>query len=324
MLPTTVPRRYPALSTFALEYTNAEFVGDRVFPVIESETKDIRYGSLDKLNLFQNIDDTMSKDGEANEVGFGAGMSYLMMKNYALKTTISREDTADGELFLNVAMDQTAVLARALALRREVRQAGLLYSKLVAAGRNADQSAGLWSDYSGAAPDIVAKVRDARNIALYPYNAAVIPKQTYIKLERAPSLVNQWFSGNTGTKVLTKEQIAETLGIPAQNILIPDGRVATQRRPSTVTGSLDSLGRIWGNHFFLLRISDTIPNRDTPGCAYQYRRRWTKGVVGDNMQVRAWYVPEKGLGGSDVVQQEYQALDVVLAPEMGYVFQNCV
>ena len=221
-------------------------------------------------------------------------------------------------------MDQTAVLSHTLALRREVRQASLLFSKLDTAGRSADQSAGLWSDYSGSAPDIVAKVRDARNIALYPYNAAVIPKQTYIKLERAPSLVNQWFSGNTGTKVLSKAQIAETLGIPEQNILIPDGRVATQRRPTVVTGSLDGLGRIWGNHFFLLRISDTIPNRAVPGCAYQYRRRWTKGVVGDNMQVRAWYIPEKGLGGSDVVQQEYQSLDVVLAPELGYVFKNCV
>lgn len=324
MLPTTVPRRYPALSAFALEYRNPEFIGDVVFPIVESETKDIKYGLLDKLNFFQNIDDALAKDGEANEVGFGAGLQYAMMKNYGLKTTISREDTADGELFLNVAMDQVDVMRRALALRREVRQSSLLYSSLVAASQNSDQASAHWSDYTSSAPDIVALIRNKKNNALYPYNAIVIPKQAYIYLERAPSLLNQWYLGNTGTKILTKAQIAETLGFEEKNVLVPDGRVATGRRPTTLTGDMSSTPRIWGNHVFLLRISDTIPNRAEPGTCYQFRRRWTKGVAGDNMQVRSWYLPHKGIGGSDVVQQEYQALDIVMAPEFGFVFQNVV
>lgn len=322
MLPTVIPRRYPALSAYALEYHNADFVGDKVFPIIESETKDIRYGEMDKLNMFQDIDDILAKDGEANEVGFGAGLKYAMMKNYALKTTLSREDTADGELFINVAMDQVNVMTHTLSLRRESRQAGLIYSKLTGASRAQNEQSTPWNDYSSSARDIVDQVRGVRNIALYQYNALVIPKQVYIKLERHPSLVNQWFLGNTGTKVLTKAQIAETLGFKEDMILIPDARVATARRPGAAPADLSTLGRVWGNHVFMLRIGDTIPNRAEPGCAYQYRRRWTKGIAGDNMQTRAWYLPHKGFGGSDVVQTEYQALDIVLAPEMGWVFQN--
>lgn len=320
MLPTTLPRRYPALSSFALEYNNPQFVGDQVFPIVESETKDVRYGILDKLNMFQNVPDELAKDGEANEVGFGAATDIKMMKNYALKTTISREDTADAESFVNVAMDQVTILRAALALRREVRQANLLYTKLDGAGRSAT-SAVLWSDKTGSAPDIVAQVRDLRNLALYPYTKAVCPKQVFIQLERAPSLVSQWFTGNTGMKVLTQAQIEETLGV---SLLIPDGRVSAQRRPGPIVGSMDAIGRIWGNHFFLLRVTDTIPNRMEPGCGYQFRRRWTKGTVGDNMQVRAWYEPRLGIGGSDVVQQEYQALDLVLSTDMGYVLKNVV
>jgi len=324
MLPTQLPRRYPALSTYALEFHNPEFVGDILFPIIESETKDIRYGRLDKLNLFQNIDDTIGKDGEANEVGFGADLQYAMMNNHALKTTISREDSEDAELFINVAMDQVKVLTHALSLRREVRQSSLLYSKLVAAGRNTDNNAAKWSDYSGSAPDIVKQIRDLRNGALYPFTHLVLPKQVYIVLERAPSLLNQWYSGNTGTKILSKEEIAKTLGFDADKIVIPDGRLTTVRRPTTYTGNMSDLSRIWGNHAFLMRVSPNVPNRAEPGCAYQFRRRWNKGVVGDNMQVRAWYLPNKGLGGADVVQQEYQSLDLVLSTEMGYVLQNCV
>lgn len=323
MLPTVIPRRYPALSAFALEYRNADFIGDKVFPIIESETKDIRYGSLDKLNMFQNIDDALARDGEANEVGFSAGLKYAMMNDYALKTTISRETTADAESFLNVAMDQVAILTAVLALRREYRQANLLYSKLVSASRNA--AGGNWADYSSSAPDIVNIIRNKRNNALYAYDTLVVPKQVYIWLERAPSLVNQWFVGNTGTKILDKKQVAECLGFKEENILIPDARLASAKRPTSLGDTdLSSLDRIWGPHVFLLRTSKTIPNRAEPGCAYQYRRRWTKGVVGDNMQTRAWYIPHKGIGGSDVVQTEYQSLDMVLAPEMGYVFTNCL
>lgn len=324
MLPTVIPRRYPSLSTFALEYHNPEFVGDKVFPIVESETKDVKYGTLDKLNMFQSIDDSLAKDGEANEVGFGAGLAYAMMQDYALKTTISRESTADGELFLNVAMDQINVMRHTLALRREIRQATLLASKLHAANQFVDQSGAKFSDYSASAPDIVALIRNKRNVALYPYNTLVIPKQVYIYMERAPSMLNQWYLGNTGSRILTKAQIAETLGFKEENVLVPDARVATQRRPASAPADLNTLNRVWGNHLFMIRTTDTIPNRAEPGTCYQFRRRWTKGIAGDNMQVRAWYLPNKGIGGSDVVQQEYQALDMVLAPELGFVFENCV
>lgn len=322
MLPTVLPRRYPALSAFALEYHNPDLVGDKVFPIIESETKDIRYGVFDKLNQFQNIDDALAKDGEANEVGFGASLAYDMMTNYALKTTISREDTADAESFINTALDQVAVMRNILALRREYRQANLLYSKLVAASRNV--AGGNWGDLTSSSPDIVDKVRTKKNNAIYGFTHIVIPKQVYIYLERAPSLVNQWFVGNTGTKILTKAQVAECFGFKEENILVPDSRVSQTRRPGVVSGDLSALDRVWGPHVFLLRLSNTIPNRMEPGTSYQFRRRWTKGVVGDNMQTRAWYLPQKGLGGSDVVQLEYQSKDVVLAPEMGFVFTNCL
>lgn len=316
-LPTVVPRRDPILTAMSIEYQNADFVGDKVFPIIESDTRDFKYGALDKLNLFQNVDDTLAKDGEANEVGFGSEKLTGTMRNYGLKTTISREDTADGADFLNVAMDETNVMTRIVALRRELRQATLLYSRLDGAGRSVD--GGNWTNYSAGFDDVLSLVRNKNNQALYPYNAAVIPKQVMNYLERHPSLLSVYFDGNTGTKILNADQIAQLFGV--KTVLVPDGRVATVKRPAKIT-DIDGLGRIWGNHLFLLRISDTVPNRMDPGCCYQFRRRWTKGLVGDNMQIRTWHEPKLGIGGSDVVQQEYQSADMVLAPEMGFVFKD--
>lgn len=316
-LPTIVPKRDPVLTAFVTEYKNQDFIGDQVFPIIESDNRTIKYASLDKLNLFQSVDDTLARDGETNDVGFGGNVATDRMRNFGLKAMITKEDIED-EDFTNVSMDALTIIRSTLALRRELRQANLLHTALDTAGRSVDP--GNWADYSGSAVDVLTQVRDKANAALFPYTHIICPKQVFFKLERHPVLLAAYFDGNTGNKILKKEQLCELFNVP--NMLIPDGRYATQRRPTQITGSLDNLNRIWGNHMYLVRISTTVPNRMEPGCAYQFRRRWTKGVVGDNMQVRTWEVPQKGIGGSYVVQQEYQALDKVLSTEMGYVFKD--
>lgn len=316
-LPTIVPKRDPVLTAFVQEYHNAEFVGDKVFPIVESDNRTFKYAQLDKLNLFQSVDDTLARDGEASDVGFGGSVATDRMRNFALRATITKEDIED-EDFTNVSMDALTIIRSTLALRRELRQASLLYSALNAAGRSVDP--GNWADYTSAYVDILTQVRTKANEALYPYTHLVIPKQVYVKLERHPSLLTMYFDGNTGNKILKKEQLADLFGVP--NILIPDGRVSTVRRPGAISGSMNDLTRIWGNHLFMVRVSDTVPNRMEPGCAYQFRRRWTKGAVGSNMQVRTWELPQKGIGGAYVVQQEYQGMEKVLAPDMGYVFKD--
>lgn len=316
-LPTLVPKRDPVLTAFVTEYKNQDFVGDQIFPIFESDNRTVKFASLDKLNLFQSVDDTLARDGEANDVGFGGSVATDRMANHALKAVINREELED-EDFTDTAMDALQIIRSSLALRREVRQANLLYAALDGAGRSSDP--GNWADYSGSAVDVLTQVRDKANAALYPYTHLVCPKQVFIKLERHPVLLAAYYDGNSGNKILKKEQLCDLFGVP--NMLIPDGRVATQRRPTVVSGSLDNLSRIWGNHLFMVRVSNTVPNRMEPGCTYQFRRRWTKGSVGDNMQVRTWDLPQKGIGGSYVVQQEYQSLDKVLSTEMGYVFKD--
>ena len=315
-LPTFVPKRDPVLTAFVTEYKNTDFVGDQVFPIIESDNRTFKYAMLDKLNLFQSVDDTLGREGEANEIGFSGSKASDIMRNFALKAIITREDIED-EDFTNVAFDALTIIRSALALRREVRQAALLYSALNGAGRSSDP--GNWSDYSGSAVDVLDQVRTKANDALYPYTHIVCPKQVFVKLERHPKLLAMYFDGNSGNKILTKANLCELFGVP--NMLVPDGRVSSARRPAQIT-DMDNVPRIWGNHFFMLRVSSTVPNRMEPGCGYQFRRRWTKGAVGDNMQVRTWELPQKGIGGSYAVQQEYQAMDKVLAPDMGYVFKD--
>lgn len=315
-MPTLSPKRDPILTAFVTEFKGPEFVGDTIFPIFESKTRTVQYAQMDKLNLFQSVDDTLARDGEANEVGYGASKASEIMRNFALRATVTREDVEDAEDWDDVSMNSADTLRQTLALRREMRQAGLLFSALDGASRSEDP--GNWADYGAGAVDVLTQVRGKANDALYPYTHLVMPKQVKVVLERHPKLLAEYFSGTSGQKLLSLDNLKELFGVP--NIVVPDGRMSTQRRPTAITGSLDNLSRIWGNHLFMIRVPTALPSRTAPACTYQFRRRWSK-TVGDNMQVRTWEEPKKGIGGAYVIQQEYQALDKVF-PEMGYVFKN--
>ncbi len=319
MLPTSVPRRDPVLTAVALEYKNAALVGDSLGPINEVETRTFEYGALDKLNLFQAPDDSLATYGEANEVGFGAEIASATMQNRGLRATISHEEVEDSEdRFLNLANDKLKVLSSTLALAREIRQATKISAALVAASRST--AGGNWANYGTGFVDIPTLIRTKSNESLYSMDSAICPKQVMFYLERHPSLVSLYFDGNTGKKILSKDQVAEILGL--KEIFVPDARYTTTRRPGKValaTPIDGSLSRVWGNNFILFRKAEGLPNRQEPGFFYQWRRRWTKDLRGDNMRVRTWDLPQVGMGGAYVIQQEYQSLDMVF-PEMGYQY----
>ena len=147
---------------------------------------------------------------------------------------------------------------------------------------------------------------------------AIIPFQVLNKLRRAPSLLAQFYSGNTGKKQITIDDLKEMFGV--SEIIVPEARISTSRRPQTVT-DLSALPYVWGNHVIFGRKAQGQPSRQLPGLYYQWRRRWIKGAVGQNQQVRTWELPNKGIGGSYVVQQEYQVFHHVF-PEMGFLLKD--
>lgn len=327
MLPTQNPRVDPLLSAFVTEYKNADFVCDSLGPILPSDTKTVKYGRLDKLNLFRSIDDNLARYGEANEVGFGSDTATVEMSNWALRCLVAHEDVEDHEdKYLDLAQEGLTVVRATLALQREIRQFNKIRSALVSASRSAD--GGNWLNYTSSPDDVVTKVKTQARRALFELDWALTSKQVIYALERHPSLTALWFDGNTGKKVLTKEQIAEVLGL--KGIIVGDGRYTTTKRPVTISASTEisdaNTTSIIGDNFVLFRKAEGKPNRVMPGLFYQFRRKWSKseGLAGSTPdRVRTWDVPQLGMGGAYVVQQEYQSLDLVF-PEMGYVFTGCL
>jgi len=317
MLPTQIAQRDPSLTAMALEYKPKELVLDRLGPMLESDNRRIQYVKLDKLNMFQDVDHRFSRDGEANEVGAGGTKVIEALSNRALKTTINKEDIEDSDDFFDVAAIQVETMRHTLALQREKEQAALIVSSLNTASRAIDP--GNWGDLSASFVDVFGQVRTAQEAAWVPYDGAIVPIQVLYKLQRHPSLLSQYFDGNSGRKTVTLDGLKELFGV--SDIIVPEARIATQRRPQSAPADLSTIPYVFGNNVVLFRKAVGQPSRALPGFYYQWRRRWLKGVVGENMQVRTWDLPNKGIGGSYVVQQEYQVKHMVF-PEMGYMFKD--
>ena len=317
MLPTITPQRDPKLSAMAIAYANAELVGDSVGPILESETKGIEFTKLDKLNMFQDVDHNLARGGEANDVGFGAETDTVKMRNFGMKFIVLNEDIEDNEdKYTDLVNDGMDVMSATLALQREKLQASLIFSALDGASRSTDP--GNWADFTGTAPDIYGQVKDQMEASVYGYDSAIIPEQVLFKMQRSPSLLSQFYSGNTGMKTVSIDNMKEMFGL--REIIVPKARIASVRRPAKVT-DISALSRVWGSHMILFKKASVQPNRITPGLYYQWRRRWVKGAVGQNMQVRSWALPNRGIGGAFVTQQEYQAHHHIF-PEAGFVFKN--
>lgn len=315
MLPTIVPQRDPRLTAMVLAYQNGDLVGDSIGPILESDTKKIEYTMLDKLNLFQDVDATLARGGEANTVGLGGEQATVGMRNFGLNAVVLNEDIEDADDWFNVASESLTMVTSTLALQREKLQAAMIKAALTA--RSSDP--GNWGNLDPAtAPDIFAQIKDQMEASVYGYDSIIIPEPVLFKMQRAPSLLAQFYSGNTGMKTVSEQNIKEMFGL--KNIIVPKARISTVRRPLKVT-DVSSIGRVWANDVILFKKATGIPSRMDPGFFYQWRRRWLKGAVGQNMQVRTWSEPKRGIGGAYVVQQEYQAHQHIF-PEAGYAFTS--
>lgn len=317
MFPSVIPQRDPKLTGMVLAWKNTSFVGDSVGPILESETKGIEYDLLDKLNYFQDIDHNLARAAEANDVGVGGEKASAKMRNFALKTTILKEDIEDEDDWFNQAALSLDVLSATLHLQREKLQATLLFAALDGAGRSVDP--GNWGNLGSGFDDVFDQIKTRMQGSVFGYDSAICPEQVWWKLERHPALLGQFYEGSTFTqKILTQEQFKQLFGL--KELIVPTARIAAVRRPVKVTDPA-TLNRVWGSHFTLFKKASGIPNRMDPGFYYQWRRRWVKGAVGQNMQVRTWEDPKRGIGGSYTAQQEYQGLHHVF-PEAGFVFKN--
>lgn len=266
------------LTKVAIGWSNDEYIASRILPTLPVKKRTGIYYKYDKSNL-RREKSSRAPGVAANEVTNGlTQITYGPIVEHSLKIKVPVEDAEDVEMDVakqdgvesvmeSIMVDQEAELAAKLADTATVTQNVTL--------SGTDQ----WSDYSASNPYTNIKTAIATIVAATGKkpNTVWMNYGVFLTLAYHPHTLSRI----NGVKVAANESDLATI-IGVENVI-----VSSAVYNGAFEGETDSLGYIWGNHFWVGYINPT---------AGQSRRRLTIGhtlrvenEAADRTVVDEWY-----------------------------------
>lgn len=301
----------PQMTAIAIAYTNEKMIADAVLPRVPVDTPDFNYSKFNQQDSFTVPDTKVGRKSAVNEVDYSATLASSTVEDQALDEVVPRRDqqvaAAYGNFIdpKNMATEQVSDL---LALSREVRVAGLVFNpnSFSAANKTTLDSTSQWDNPDA---DPAEQIQDAMDTMLMRPNQLVIGRAVYSSLRRNPNIVKA-FNQNLGDKgVVPMSFLTEYLEL--DEILVGEGWVNTAKK-----GQTPNLVRVWGKSAALL-YKKTV-SMSTQSMSFGITAQWGSRIAG------TYFDEKKGMRGSDIVRVGESVKEVILATDLGYLFQSAV
>ena len=299
----------PILSAVSLAYKNKRLIADDVLPRVSVAKQEFKYRKYALADGFTIPNTMVGRTSQPNQVEYGFTEVGDETRDYALDDPIPYADELNAPAGYDPAARASEVLSDLIALDREVRTAGLVfdYDSYAAANKTTLTGSDQWSDFTNSDP--VGAIVAALNSVVMRPNIAVFGRDTWTALCRHPSIV-QAFHGNMGASgIATTDFVARLFEL--DHVLIGDSWVNISKR-----GQAPKLARAWGKHAAFLHVD---PTADTQyGTTFGFTAQWGDRVAGS--------IPDKDIGmrGGHVVRVGESVRELVIAPDLGYFFQDAV
>lgn len=304
----------PALTAIAIAYSNRALIADLVLPrVTPVRTKEFKYTLFDKGEVMSIPDTKVGRRGAPNVVEFSGTTTTAEALDYGLEDEIPQDDIDQAAGSGNPALATpqaraTEWLSELVALDREVRTAGLVFTAANYAAANKTQLAGAtqWSDVNS---DPVAAIADNIEGVLMRPNVAVFGAQTWSVLRRHPKIVKAVNKTSGDTGLVSKEAFAEVFEL--EEVLVGGAFVNTAKKGQAV-----SLARAWGKHAAFIR-RNKLADRErgvTFGMTVPYNERLAYQRPD----------PDIGLRGGVRVRVGESVKELITAADAAFFFQDAV
>lgn len=298
------------LTAIALAYRNPDvaLIADQVLPLtpVSSEFKWLKY---DLAQGFTVPDLKVGRKSYPAEVEFNATEMQDKVVDYALDDFIPNEDLEADNQGVDPRGTATGFLTNLVMLGREIRVAGLVFNTASYAGGNQVTLSGTsqWSDQTNSDP--VSAIGDALDVPIYRPNVAVFGQAAWTKTRRHPKLVQAIKGTAQGAGMVTRQEFAEFFEL--SEVHVGAGFVNTAKKGQTV-----STARVWGKHAaFIYRDRAAGPQA---GVTFGFTAEWggrQSGSIPDQ---------KRGFNGGETVRVGHRCKELVVAPDLGYYFQNAV
>lgn len=270
------------LTQISVGYSNADFVGDALAPVVNVSKQSDKYWVQNRREGWSAFDDLRGPGSRANELPpMVRSQDTYFAQEHALVGFVHDEETDNEDAPLDAMSDETIRVTDSIQMGREQAMASMATT---AANYNASHTVTLagtdqWSDYANSDPkDDVKTGREVVFAAIQKVpNVAIMGRQVYTQLEDHPDIIERIKYTQRG--IPTADIIAEWLGVG--RLIVASGMKDT----ANVGASAPTLSFIWGKDVVLAYVPPTA-GRKTAAFMYEFNWRYPDGRV---QRVERWY-----------------------------------
>lgn len=299
-----------ALSDFASRYSNGDYHADKLSPPVPVDNRSDKYFTYSRRDVTKRVDDRLSVQGHANEVGYTQGQQNYSVEDRGLNGVVPTEVERNADAPLSPEEDETDVVMEALMREREIRVATLLTTAANFASGNSTTLTNAWTDRTNGVPvddfntglAVLPPIANSRTLA-------IMSRPVWNALRTHPQLTGLRAGGGTVAGQVSRAEAAAALEV--DEILVSDSWY-----DSANEGQAISLSRIWdATKAVIVRVPQRP--RGNRIHAFSVSFRCKPGIT-----VRRWFDPNRGKGGSTIIRVEFSDDEVIVQNDAAYLMQN--
>ncbi|MDT7934399.1 MAG: major capsid protein [Sphingomonadaceae bacterium] len=217
----------PVLTEHARGYTNADFVGERVFPRVDMPTRAAKRIIFGKEH-FRRYNVERAPGGQIRTITFGLASATVSLTQRALGCVVPREwvEEAQNVPQLNLQLDAVDVTMQVVSLEKEISIANVVRdaTRYANANKTVLSGASQWSQSTSTPQKDVLTAQDGVRAAIGRRpQCIVMGGKVYSALRYHPS-VRDYFK-YTSTEVITESMLATYFGV--SEVIVGDGVYTT-------------------------------------------------------------------------------------------------
>lgn len=309
------------LQDVAVRYRNGQYIGDKVFPIIDKVAPKAKITKYLKGAWFRDEAGIRAPGTEAPRGGYGTTYIDVNTAEYSFAKEVTDEDRRNAKVAgappLNPDTEAVEFAAAKIDIKKERTIKGLIAATTWADGNVGGEDAeGLWAAGAGNTflADIAKGIKAIHNGTGFKPNRLVIDLGTFLSLKEESTVLDKIKYTQRG--VLTVDILASLLEL--EQVLIGEAFYSSAKE--TKAGTDFTAAPIWEINAtkgmgFLFHAPAT-PSLKVPSAGYQARAAYEDGMA---RRISTWRENARHQDVYDVAEETHI---VAAASDLGYLFKD--
>lgn len=272
------------LAQVSVAYRNAEYVGDRVFPLLDVDDPKAKITLYDKGAWFRDEAEIRGPGARANRGGYPVSYASVATKEYAFAKEVTDEDRrfvgAQGAPPLKPDQDAVEFCADKIDLSKERRIAAMIFAGTWCGVATGEDAAGLWAPNDATntfVEDVETRIETIRsNIGRRP-NVLLVSANTFAKLRQVTAVQNR--IAYVERAIITPNVLAALFGLEECLVAGAIYSSAVEKKDGTDFTSVNIWEPTATKGAACLFYRPASPGLKTPAPGYQVRVRYEDGQI---------------------------------------------